>query len=56
MAKELESWKDLDVYVEEKDVGQQCISTRWVITEKYKEGARVVKARLVARGFAKRPI
>ena len=54
MAKELESWKDLGVYVEEEDVGQQCISTRWVITEKYKEGSRVVKARLVARGFEER--
>ena len=29
MAKELESWKDLGVYVEEEDVGQQCISTRF---------------------------
>ena len=28
-----------------------CVSTRWVVTEKYEDGEKVVKARLVARGF-----
>ena len=48
---ELDKWKDMDVYEAVHDEGQSCISTRWVITEKYKEGKKVVKARLVARGF-----
>ena len=51
MTDELDKWKDMDVYEAVHDEGQSCISTRWVITEKYKEGKKVVKARLVARGF-----
>ena len=31
--------------------GESVISCTWVITEKFKEQLRVVKARLVARGF-----
>ena len=30
---------------------QNTISSRWVITHKVKDGNRIVKARLVARGF-----
>ena len=51
MPVELENWKHLDVYSEVEDNGQVCVSTRWVVTEKCKDGEKVVKARLVARGF-----
>ena len=44
---ELRKLKDFDVYDEVEDVGQPCISTKWVITRKYDR----MKARLVARGF-----
>eukprot|EP00795_Rhopilema_esculentum_P016981 gene16981-biopygen6075 len=44
---ELRKLKDFDVYDEVEDVGQPCISTKWVIT--HKDGG--MKARLVARGF-----
>eukprot|EP00795_Rhopilema_esculentum_P002321 gene2321-biopygen11363 len=44
---ELRKLKDFDVYDEVEDVGQPCISTKWVITQK--DGG--MKARLVARGF-----
>ena len=30
---------------------QPIISSRWIITERFKDGKKVVKARLVARGF-----
>ena len=39
------------MYSEIVDKGQQCISVRWVITRKMKDGNSVVKARLVARGY-----
>ena len=48
---ELENWKHLGVYSEAEDNGQVCVSTRWVVTEKNKDGEKVVKARFVARGF-----
>ena len=51
MALEMENWKHHDVYKEVEDEGQPGVSCRWVITEKYKEGERYIKARLVARGF-----
>ena len=49
--KELQSWRENDVYEEVEDVGQRAISTRWIVTEKVKEGKKICKARLVARGF-----
>ena len=53
-AKELENLKEHDVF-EEVNVKEanhiNSISTRWVITEKFADGERVTKARLVARGF-----
>ena len=49
--KELENMKENNVYELEEYKGQATISSRWIITEKYKEGKKVVKARLVARGF-----
>ena len=32
------------------DMGQKCISTRWVITEKSKDN-KIMKAHFVARGY-----
>ena len=49
--KEMENWRANDVYDEVPDEGQSTISTRWVISERIKEGVAVTKARLVARGF-----
>ena len=49
--KEIENWRANEVYSEVDDAGQNAISTRWVVTEKIKEGKTVTKARLVARGF-----
>ena len=48
---ELASWEENNVYDCVKNVGQRCISTRWVTTMKNKDGKLVPKARLVARGF-----
>merc|ERR1712002_44456 len=44
---ELLKLKEFQVYEEEDDKGQNCISTRWVCTKKGDE----IKARLVAKGF-----
>ena len=49
--KEIQNWKDNDVYEEVDDVGQKITTSRWVITEKVKDGIAQIKARLVARGF-----
>lgn len=45
---ELEKLKEFETYTVVENTGQECISTRWVITEK---GDGTKKARLVARGF-----
>ena len=47
MFRELQKWRDYEVYEEVEESNQKTISVRWVLTEK--EGK--VKARLVARGF-----
>ena len=49
--KKLDNWKIHDVYSEVTNNGQRGISTRWVITEKFNNGERFIKARLVAHGF-----
>lgn len=49
--KEMANWNENNVYEEVEDEGQMTISTRWVITEKIKNGETITKARLVARGF-----
>ena len=49
--KEIQNWKDNDVYKEVDDVGQKITTSRWVITKKVKDGIAQIKARLVARGF-----
>ena len=48
---EYENWKQNKVFQVVSDNGQGAISVRWVITEKLKGGNRIIKARLVARGF-----
>ena len=32
--KELDNWKRYNVYTKVPDIGQQCVSVRWEITEK----------------------
>ena len=49
--REINNWIENDVFTEEEDNGQDCISVRWVVTEKFKQGKLITKARLVARGF-----
>ena len=49
--KEIQSWIANNVFEEIPDEGQEAMSMRWVVTEKIKEDKKVVKARLVARGF-----
>ena len=49
---ELRKWKEYSVYVEVDDDEQTAINLRWVITQKtVDDGSKLVKARLVARGF-----
>ena len=48
---ELDSWKNNQVYVEKYDIGQKCISTRWICNLKETPEGIIPKARLVARGF-----
>ena len=49
--RELQNWKQLDVYQEVDDEGQDFISVKWVPSPKEVEGKKVKKARLVARGY-----
>ena len=50
-AKELQKWSEHNVYTELDNEGQDHVTTRWVITEKFIVDNRIVKARLVAHGF-----
>ena len=49
--REIQNWLDNDVFEEVPDNNQKAITVRWVVTEKVKQGKRITKARLVARGF-----
>ena len=49
--KELRHWTDHDVYEEVEDKGQNCISVRWVTTEKTSDGKQIVKATLVSHRY-----
>lgn len=50
--KELDSWKNLNVYEEVEDLNQSCISVRWVFKEKQNSNNETfIKARLCCRGF-----
>ena len=42
---ELERWKQYDVFEEVEDVGQEAITTRWVMTVKTNSGENITKAR-----------
>ena len=46
-----ECWKKQEVYCEEEDINQSCISVRRVLSRKIKNGEYVMKARLCAHGF-----
>ena len=46
---ELNQWVEYKVFDEVEDVGQEIITTRWVITKNIEKSQ--IKARLVARGF-----
>ena len=49
---ELSSWKKNKVYEEvEEDKSERCLGTRWVITNKEKDGRSFCKGRLVIKGF-----
>ena len=48
---EIDNWKENNVFEVSEDTGQKILSSRWVITEKIKDGKKIVKARLVVRGF-----
>ena len=49
--REIQNWLDNDVFEEVPNNNQKAITVRWVVTEKVKQGKRITKARLVARGF-----
>lgn len=53
---EIRNWKENDVMEEVEKRGRKGISTRWVITEKIKDGKKICKARLVARGFEEKGV
>ena len=48
---ELDRWRNEQVYDEIDDLGQQCISPRWVMKEKVVNETKIIKACLCARGF-----
>ena len=48
---ELDQWKERNVYIEEEDTGQPCISLRWVITEKIINDRKCPKTRLDTWAF-----
>ena len=49
--KEISNLVENNVFDVVPDTGQRRISTKWVITEKIKKEKKIIKARLVARGF-----
>ena len=48
---ELENWRKQEVYRQEEEKEQSCISVRWVLSRKVKNRENITKARLCARGF-----
>ena len=49
--RELEAFVKFKVYDEVKDVGQDRLSSRWILTDKSTPTEKKIKARLVCRGF-----
>ena len=54
--KEIMNLTENDVFEEVNNVGQKCVSCKWVITSKEKDDKKIVKVRLVARGFEEKSI
>ena len=52
--KELENWKNFDVYEAVRDSGHEFITVRWVVTAKSTDSGPVWTCRLVVRGFKKK--
>ena len=50
---EIEKWKENHVLEPIYYNGQKTKTTRWVLTEKFVNGKKIIKARLVARGSRK---
>ena len=48
---EIDKWIEEEVFTKVSDVGQERITTTWVLSSKLKDNHVVTKARLVARGF-----
>ena len=48
---ELLNWEKFQLYDEVNDVGQEYMTVQWVVSQKYEDEKRIVKARLVAHGF-----
>ena len=48
---ELQRWNDFKVFEEVQKLNQHYVTCQWVMTQKYIDGKRQLKARLVARGF-----
>ena len=48
---ELEAFAKFNVYKEVKDIRQERLSSRWVLTDKSTQDQKKVKAQLVCRGF-----
>lgn len=50
--KEISSWKENNVFEEiDRYKEKKVLKTRWIITEKEKDGEKICKARLVVKGF-----
>ena len=49
--KELDKLKENDVFEVVPYINQPTISSRWVMSESFKEGKKRAKARIVARGY-----
>ena len=49
--KEQDQWEKERVYTEHTNQGQDCISLRWVLKEKFVDDKKIIKARLCVRGF-----
>ena len=54
--RELESLKANRVFETVPYCGQNTVSSKWVLSEKFKDGEKIMKARLVARGYEENTI
>ena len=48
---ELDKWEQYNVYNEIEDVGQKCLTGRWVCTRKIDNNITHLKARCIIKGF-----